>query len=300
MNIRRESECRFEEYDGGGNLLASYVNGAAIDETLARMAGGHTLYYHADHLGSVVALTDAAGDLVEQYRYDAYGAPTVLDAAGAERSSQSSAFGNRFLFTGREWLAELGLYDYRRRAYSPFLGRFLQPDPIGFAAGDVNLYRYCANNPVNFVDPFGELAIEGYDYWMSVAESGHARADAGGAWDKTVGWSAAAGASIMISFIDFWDARGIQQQAELSGEYSATKDCEGKAWKHGLFAVGRIGLQGAKVATITRMARADFAHYPHKRGHKFPHIQFGEWRWEVPKVVIDIFKKKVKLGRWPF
>lgn len=148
--------------------------------------------------------------------------------------------------------------------------------------------------------PYGEFAIEGYDYWMSAAESGHARADAGGAWDKTVGWSAAAGASIMVSFIDFWDARGIQQQAELSGEYSATEGCEGEAWKHGAFAVGRIGLQGAKVATMTRMARADFAHYPHKRGHKFPHIQFGEWRREVPKVVIDIFKKKVKPGSWPF
>jgi RHS repeat-associated protein len=66
-----------------------------------------------------------------------------------------SSTGARFLFTGREWLAPLGLYDYRNRTYSPTLGRFLQTDPIRFHAGDVNLYRYVANNPVSAVDPLG-------------------------------------------------------------------------------------------------------------------------------------------------
>jgi RHS repeat-associated protein len=62
---------------------------------------------------------------------------------------------NRFLFTGREWLSEAGLYDYRNRVYSAELGRFLQTDPIRFAAGDGNLYRYVSNNPVNLWDPWG-------------------------------------------------------------------------------------------------------------------------------------------------
>ena len=57
------------------------------------------------------------------------------------------ASGNRFLFTGREWIKELRLYDYRARMYQPELGRFLQPDPQEFAAGDYNLYRYCHNDP---------------------------------------------------------------------------------------------------------------------------------------------------------
>jgi RHS repeat-associated protein len=60
-----------------------------------------------------------------------------------------SSTGARFLFTGRDWLAELGLYDYRNRVYSPDLARFLQTDPIRFSAGDVNLYRYVGNNPIN-------------------------------------------------------------------------------------------------------------------------------------------------------
>jgi len=59
------------------------------------------------------------------------------------------------LFTGREWLSDLKLYDYRNRLYQPELGRFMQPDPREFVAGDFNLYRYCHNDPVNKTDPTG-------------------------------------------------------------------------------------------------------------------------------------------------
>ena len=61
----------------------------------------------------------------------------------------------RHLFTGQQWYAELGLYDLRNRFYSPDIGRFLQPDPIGFRGDRSNLYRYCGNNPVRRRDPFG-------------------------------------------------------------------------------------------------------------------------------------------------
>jgi RHS repeat-associated protein len=136
-------------------LIARYVHGEGIDEILRREAGASTVFYHHDALGSTIALTDASGALVEQYRYDIYGLPTIMDASGSDLGSRTSAFGNRFMFTGREWLSDLAVFDYRHRAYSPVLGRWLQPDPIGFAAGDVNLYRYCANGILRFVDPFG-------------------------------------------------------------------------------------------------------------------------------------------------
>jgi RHS repeat-associated protein len=66
-------------------------------------------------------------------------------------------YANRFLYTGREFLKEANLYDYRNRVYSPDLGRFLQPDPIRFSAGDGNLYRYVGNNPINYTDSLGLL-----------------------------------------------------------------------------------------------------------------------------------------------
>jgi RHS repeat-associated protein len=58
-------------------------------------------------------------------------------------------------YTGREWDKELGLYYYRARYYDPKGGRFISKDPIGFEGGDVNLYRYVKNQPVDWIDPSG-------------------------------------------------------------------------------------------------------------------------------------------------
>ena len=117
-------------------------------------------YYHYDGLGSVMALSNHSGTIVERYKYSAFGETTVCDAGGTPRNPNQSAYGNSYMFTGRE-LETLGagswqLYYYRARFYSPEIGRFLQTDPIGYADG-LNWYAYCGNNPVNFVDPSGEL-----------------------------------------------------------------------------------------------------------------------------------------------
>jgi RHS repeat-associated protein len=92
------------------------------------------------------------GAIQEQYDYDAFGFPYFYTAGGGKLLSVPRT---RFLFTGREWLSDLRIYDYRARQYQPELGRFLQPDPKQFDAGDYNLYRYCHNDPVNKSDPTG-------------------------------------------------------------------------------------------------------------------------------------------------
>src|SRR5207302_4238204 len=61
------------------------------------------------------------------------------------------------LFTGQRWVVEIGLYDDRNRFMSTELGRFLQPDPIGFKGDASNLYRYCGNDWGNRTDPMGLL-----------------------------------------------------------------------------------------------------------------------------------------------
>lgn len=65
--------------------------------------------------------------------------------------------GNGYTYTGREWDKETGLYYYRARYYDPIEGRFISKDPISFAGGDVNLYGYTQQNPINFNDPAGLL-----------------------------------------------------------------------------------------------------------------------------------------------
>ncbi len=142
------------DYGSTGTQLARYVSGAATDEILSKTdSTGSVVYYHTDGLGSVTKLTSSTGALIEQYSYDIFGQPTIENASGTVIST--SAYNNRFLFTGREYVATLGLYNYRTRTYSPSLGRFLQPDTIGHAGDAYNIYRYCANNPVNATDPSG-------------------------------------------------------------------------------------------------------------------------------------------------
>jgi len=162
-------------YDGwnlleeGGNAWGParvYAHGNRVDEMVwsYNTSTGEQAFHHYDARGHATLLTDNYGNILEQYEYDAFGWPYFFDASGncigAYDPVQNlwagySLFGNRFLFTGREWLGDLKLYDYRNRMYQPELGRFVQPDPKEFDAGDYNLYRYCHNDPINHSDPTG-------------------------------------------------------------------------------------------------------------------------------------------------
>ena len=149
--------------EGTGAAVAEriYLHGNRVDGIVCHYnyAGGGWRYHHYDARGHCVLLTDSTGELVEQSEYDAFGKPYFYNGSGAALPN-GSAMGNRFLFTGREWLSDLKLYDYRNRLYQPELGRFLQPDPKHFKAGDYNLYRYCHNDPVNKRDPLGLKPID--------------------------------------------------------------------------------------------------------------------------------------------
>ncbi len=112
-----------------------------------------TYYYQQDHEGSVTHLLNTSGNVIESYKYDAFGAPAIYDGNGTQLSS--SAYSNRFLFTGREYTNLFGFYEYRARAYHPGLGRFMSEDPKLFDAGDYNFFRYCHNDPIDFTDPMG-------------------------------------------------------------------------------------------------------------------------------------------------
>jgi len=145
------------EYNASGSLVQKYIHGVNIDEILAKIDSTGTVFYHQDGLGSTVALTNSSGALLESYQYDVFGKVIISDNSGSPIAN--SAFSNRFMFTGREWIAEVGLYDYRNRVYSADLGRFIQTDPIRFDAGEVNLNRYVGNNAVNLTDPLGLMIV---------------------------------------------------------------------------------------------------------------------------------------------
>ena len=136
-------------------MTATYVYAGGIDHPVKVIKGGIAFFFQQDALGDVTALTDNAGAIVEQYSYDAFGKPTIKDGSGIILAASLTPF----LFTGREYDSETGLYHYRTRAYSSTLGRFLQPDSISFNGGDINIYRYVGNNPISGNDPLGLASI---------------------------------------------------------------------------------------------------------------------------------------------
>jgi RHS repeat-associated protein len=143
-----DGEDLYAEYAAWASPLARTTYGPRWDEPLIRDTGvaAEKRFYHADGQGSVVALTDAQGGLAWGAFYEAWG----TDAFGplGEASPPQR-------YTGRE-ADETSLYYYRARYYFAFARRFVQPDPIGYAGGSVNLYAYVGNDPVNFTDPTGE------------------------------------------------------------------------------------------------------------------------------------------------
>jgi len=118
-------------------------------------------FYHKDALGSVIALTNSNGVVIETYEYSAYGQPQIKDSNGAIFSQ--SQFANLFLYTGSEYDSETGLNHMGYRYEDPKTGRWIQEDPIGFKGGDVNLYAYANGMPLMLTDPMGLSSIPGVD-----------------------------------------------------------------------------------------------------------------------------------------
>jgi RHS repeat-associated protein len=110
---------------------------------------GDRQYVLQDANFNVTGIVSTIGAVLERYVYDSFGKATVLNASWGVLSS--SAYGWVYLHQGGRLDATSGLYHFRNRDYSLTLGRWVTMDPIRYGAGDVNLYRYVNNGPINLL-----------------------------------------------------------------------------------------------------------------------------------------------------
>ncbi|MFH0838443.1 MAG: RHS repeat-associated core domain-containing protein [Patescibacteria group bacterium] len=137
------------------NTQLRRLSAAFVPNTYAE-ADEKTYYFLTDHLGSVDAVLDEEGNVVERRDYLPYGQERfVHEELNTPDTPQK--------FTGKELDSETGLYYYGARYYDPLIGRFISSDPW---EGDLqnpqslNKYTYVLNNPIMLVDPSGMINVK--------------------------------------------------------------------------------------------------------------------------------------------
>lgn len=138
-------------YDGAQVLAdsrADYTWGGATG-LISERAGSASRWYHGDETGGTRGLTDGAQTATDSLDYDSWGLAVRTTGTSVTPFRHKGGLGYRTD-------PDSGLLLLGARYYDPALGRFISRDPMGYAAGDPNLYRYAANNPVNASDPSGK------------------------------------------------------------------------------------------------------------------------------------------------
>ncbi|MBW2630983.1 MAG: hypothetical protein JRC90_04325 [Deltaproteobacteria bacterium] len=137
-------------YDGSDNLKMrfEYADGRM---PVAMTKDGATYYLTYDQVGSLRVVANSAGNVVKQINYDSFG-NIITDTA--------PSFEVPFGFAGGLHDKDTKLVRFGYRDYDPDTGRWTAKDPILFAGGDTDLYGYCLNDPVNWVDPPGLWGVK--------------------------------------------------------------------------------------------------------------------------------------------
>ncbi|MDH5824924.1 FG-GAP-like repeat-containing protein [Luteimonas sp. RD2P54] len=142
--------------EGAATTIKRNIAGVMLQTIVGSTATNRYLFH--DHLGSVVRITDASGAVQNSQDYRAYGSRrSYTDPTAAGTAAAITPRG----YTGHEHLDGLDVIHMNGRIYDPTLHRFLQPDPVIQAPGNMqgwNAYTYVFNNPLVYTDPTGMIS----------------------------------------------------------------------------------------------------------------------------------------------
>lgn len=138
----------------------TYIGGDAYTAPIILKSNGTTLnyfYLHRDYQGSIIAITNSTGVVVEKRLFDPWGAIKKVQDGSGNNLTKLTFFDRGY--TGHEHIESVGLINMNGRIYDPKLHRFLQPDNFvqdPHNTQNYNRYGYCLNNPFKYTDPSGE------------------------------------------------------------------------------------------------------------------------------------------------
>lgn len=146
----------------GGKQFRRMIGGVLIATWFETTTVNQLRYLHKDHLGSTVAISNEAGQVVTWMSYDPWGQRRNADAW-----NQASPGGYLAAmlaitprgYTGHEHVDAMGIIHMNGRIYDPKLARFLQADPFIEDASTLNRYTYVHNNPLAYTDPSGYFSL---------------------------------------------------------------------------------------------------------------------------------------------
>ncbi len=167
--VQNQQSTITNQYVWGTDLSNTMQGAGGVGGLLAISLNDFWYFPFYDANGNVTAYVDEQGSIVAEYAYDAFGS-TI-----SQSDTMSDAFPHRF--STKYFDAETGLYYYGYRFYNPILHRWLNRDPIE-ENGGVNLYAFCRNDGVNYIDPKGDDFIYIIDS-KAVKGQGHAAAISG-------------------------------------------------------------------------------------------------------------------------
>ena len=159
------SQLLIETLPGGSKRW--FVHGASGIEYQVEN-DGTVFYLHGDQIGSVLAVTNSSAQTVKRWGYTPYGQAVSYTAAGDAATPSALAGAPEHGYVGQFGVVTdaNGLLNMRARFYSPYLRRFLNEDPIGFAGG-MNFYAYCGGDPIMGSDPSGLMMPGPYGSWKN-------------------------------------------------------------------------------------------------------------------------------------